>query len=98
MITLLVLQLVCGIAAMTIGRSKNRTAVGSFALGAVLGLTGVLVVAVLPRANPKPRPGMVTVKCPHCSTFQDTPADNVDFECWRCPEYTRVITARVHTT
>ncbi|WP_155766597.1 hypothetical protein [Mycobacterium colombiense] len=76
--------LVCGVIAAAIGQSKDRGVFGSFLLGALLGLIGIVIVAILPSGIPKPPPGMRPVRCPRCNTVQNIPEGARSFECWQC--------------
>jgi hypothetical protein len=44
--------LVCGLIGAAIGSSKNRNARGGFLFGAVFGVFGIIIVAVLPNGPP----------------------------------------------
>ncbi|BBY08175.1 hypothetical protein [Mycobacterium noviomagense] len=76
--------LICGAIAAVIGSAKNRSVLGSFLLGAFLGLIGVLIVAVVPKLPPEPPPGMRAVQCPRCNAVQNLPLGLSNFECWQC--------------
>ena len=86
----LTLWLVCGGIAAIIGQRKNFNVVHSFALGAVLGVVGVFIVAVQ-RANlPTPPPGMRALRCPRCNAVQNVPEGQPTFECWQCKQVSSV--------
>ncbi len=80
----LIALFVCGLIAAAIGSAKNRNVLGSFLLGALLGLLGIFIVGVLPKEAPKPPPGMRAVQCLRCNTVQNVPDDQTTFECWQC--------------
>jgi hypothetical protein len=75
---------VCGVIVGAIGSAKNRSVFGSFLLGGVLGLIGIVIVGVLPKAAPKPPPGMRAVQCLRCNALQNVPDSQTTFECWQC--------------
>jgi hypothetical protein len=50
----------------------------------VLGLIGIVIVGVLPKAAPKPPPGMRAVQCLRCNALQNVPDSQTTFECWQC--------------
>lgn len=82
--TIVVILLVCGVIAAAIGRSKNRSILGSFLLGALLSVVGIVIVAVLPNGIAKPPPGMRPVRCPRCNMVQNIPEGDSTYECWQC--------------
>ncbi|ETZ58189.1 hypothetical protein L838_0010 [Mycobacterium avium MAV_120709_2344] len=53
---MLAASLICGLIAAAIGHSKNRGILGSFLLGALLNVIGIVVVAMLPSGVPKAPP------------------------------------------
>ena len=58
---------------------------GLFALGALLGVIGIVIVLFLPAELPKAPNGMLAVKCPRCTTVQNVRLGLGDtFECWQC--------------
>lgn len=73
--------IICIIAAIIIGNAKGRPPADSFMFGAVLGLIGVILVAVLPAPAPH---GMRKVKCPRCDANQNIPEDDEQYACWQC--------------
>jgi phage FluMu protein Com len=88
--TFLTVWLICGGVAAVIGQKKNFNVAHSFALGAVLGVIGVFIVAVQ-RANlPKPPPGMRALRCPRCNAVQNIPEGQPTFECWQCKQASSV--------
>ena len=76
--------LICGGIAAVIGSAKNHSILGSFLLGAFLGVIGIIIVAVQPKQPPKPPPGMRVVQCPRCNAVQNIPDSQTTFECWQC--------------
>lgn len=91
-----VFLLVCGVIAAAIGHSKNRGILGSFLLGALLGVIGVVVVAVLPSGVPKAPPGMRVVRCQTCNAVQNIPDADTTFECWQCKNVSKAPDTRRH--
>lgn len=87
---LIVVMLIFGTIAAAIGQKKNQPVGGSFALGALLGFIGVIIVICQkPGLPPAPR-GMQAVKCPRCNALQNIPADATSFECWQCKYVARM--------
>jgi hypothetical protein len=82
--TVIVIALICGAIAAVIGQKKNFNVGHSFLLGAVLGVIGILIVAVQRPNLPKPPPGMSAVRCPRCNAVQNIPDGQATFECWQC--------------
>jgi hypothetical protein len=56
----------------------------SFALGALLGIIGLIIVIVQRPGLPKAPPGMRAVKCPRCNTIQNIPEMEPEYVCWQC--------------
>lgn len=81
---LLVVWVLCGIASAVIANAKNRSAFGWFILGLLLGVLGLLIIAVLPQQAPLPPLGMRRVNCVRCTAVQNVPASDTTFECWQC--------------
>lgn len=77
---------VCGLIAGFIGSSKNRSGFGSFLLGFLLGVIGIIIVAVLPSGTPPAPIGMLTARCQRCNAVQNVPAADPTFECWQCKQ------------
>jgi hypothetical protein len=92
--SLVVFWLFCGGITAGIGSAKNRSVGQSLALGLLLGIVGVFIVAVLPKEPPKPPPGMVVVQCPRCNAVQNIPHGQTTFECWQCKLVSNVVGAR----
>ncbi len=88
----LTVWLICGGIAAIIGQKKNFNVAHSFLLGAVLGLIGVLIVAVQRPNLPKPPPGMRAQRCPRCNAVQNIPEGQPKFECWQCKQVSSAIT------
>jgi hypothetical protein len=87
---------ICGVIAGAIGYGKNRSILGSFLLGALLGVIGIVVVAVLPKGAPKPPQGMRPVRCPRCNAVQNIPEGDGEFECWQCKTTSKAPEGRWH--
>jgi hypothetical protein len=81
---IVVVMLACGGIAAVIARAKNHSVLGPFVLGALLGIIGILIVAVQPSGLPTAPPGMRAVKCVKCSAVQNIPEDQTAFGCWQC--------------
>ncbi|GAB4915501.1 hypothetical protein MAHJHV54_34700 [Mycobacterium avium subsp. hominissuis] len=81
---MLAASLICGLIAAAIGHSKNRGILGSFLLGALLNVIGIVVVAMLPSGVPKAPPGLRAVRCQNCNAVQNIPEADTTFECWQC--------------
>jgi hypothetical protein len=82
--TLIVILLIFGAITAAIGQKKNLPVGQSFALGALLGIIGVVIVIVQRPGLPKAPPGMRAVKCPRCSTIQNIPETDPEYVCWQC--------------
>ena len=72
---------VCGVISTAIGTGKGRSGVGSFLWGFLLGVIGIIVVAVLPPGTPA---GMRPVTCSRCNARQNIKVGDLDYECWQC--------------
>ncbi|MFL0289325.1 hypothetical protein ACJH6H_29320 [Mycobacterium sp. SMC-21] len=81
---LLVIWVLCGIASAVIAGSKNRSRLGWFVLGLLLGVIGLVIIAVLPRQAPLAPLGMRSVSCVRCNAVQNVPKSDAEFECWQC--------------
>jgi hypothetical protein len=66
MSSFIVVWLICTIITMLIGRKKNIDMVGSFVMGALRGLIGIVIMLFLPTELPKAPKGMIAVKCSRC--------------------------------
>lgn len=87
---------VCGVIAAAIASAKNRSMLGWFLLGALLGLIGVLIVALLP-SEPPPAPlGMRMVRCTRCNAVQNIAIRDSAFECWQCKHSNEVAVIERH--
>lgn len=64
----------CGIVAACIAHVKHRSVIGWFFLGMLLGLIGILIVALLPSAAPGPPRGMRREYCKRCNAMQNVSA------------------------
>ncbi|WP_418002164.1 hypothetical protein ACNO8X_18370 [Mycobacterium sp. PDNC021] len=81
---LLVIWLLCGIGSAVIAGSKNRSAFGWFVLGLLLGVFGLVIIAVLPRQAPLAPLGMRSATCLRCNAVQNVPSNDTTYECWQC--------------
>ena len=82
--TVVFVALVCGLITMLIGQKKNMGLFGSFIIGALLGLIGIVIMLFLPTQLPKAPKGMYAAKCCRCSAVQNLPIRQAEFECWQC--------------
>jgi hypothetical protein len=78
---IIIVWVICGIVAAKLGEAKNRSFGESFAIGLILGVFGVVIVALLPPGVPT---GMRAVMCPRCNTMQNISGGQSEYECWRC--------------
>jgi hypothetical protein len=99
-VTFIVIWLGCAVIAALIGQSKNRSVVGSFLLGLILGLIGIVIIALMPKKAaplgyytppapvvPAAPPGMRPVQCPRCNAAQNIPVADTSYECWQCKTF-----------
>lgn len=82
--TTIVILAICGAITAAIGQKKNLPTGQSFALGALLGIIGIIIVLVQKPGLPTAPPGMRAVKCPRCNTIQNIPESQPVYECWQC--------------
>jgi hypothetical protein len=80
-VVIVVIWVICGIVAVMIGQPKGFSTGESLALGLILGVFGVAIVALLP---PRPPAGLQAAKCPRCNAVQNVRFDQESFECWQC--------------
>ena len=80
----IVVMLICGGISAAIGTSKNHNGLLSFLAGAVLGIIGIVIVAVAPRGKPPAPAGMRSVQCLRCNAVQNIPVSGTGFTCWQC--------------
>lgn len=76
-----VIALICGTIALLIGRKKGTNPLIAFALGALLGVFGIVGVLLLP-SEAKGQPGTYAAKCVRCGAKQNVAQP--EFECWQC--------------
>jgi hypothetical protein len=81
---IIVICLICGAIAAAIGQKKNLGTGESFALGAILGVIGIVIVLIQKPGLPPAPAGMRAVKCPRCNTVQNIPRSDTGYECWQC--------------
>lgn len=67
---LVIVWLVCGGVAVAVGHARGRDALSSFLWGALLGVIGVIVVAVV---DPSAPDGLERLRCPRCDIKQNVP-------------------------
>ena len=72
-----------GIAAL-IGQRKNLGVGGSFALGGLLGIIGVIIVICQKSGLPPAPAGTRAVKCPRCNVVQNIALAAPSYDCWQC--------------
>jgi len=82
--TIIVICLILGAITAAIGQKKNLPVGQSFALGALLGIFGAIIVICQRPGLPKAPPGMRAVKCPRCNTIQNVPEAQPEYVCWQC--------------
>jgi DNA-directed RNA polymerase subunit RPC12/RpoP len=82
--TIIVICLIFGAVTAAIGQKKNLPVGQSFALGALLGIFGAIIVICQRPGLPKAPSGMRAVKCPRCNTIQNVPETQPEYVCWRC--------------
>ena len=82
--TLIVICLIFAAITAAVGQIKNLPVGQSFALGALLGIIGLIIVIVQRPGLPKAPPGMRAVKCPRCNTIQNIPEMKPEYLCWQC--------------
>ena len=92
--SLIVIGLICGIITMLIGQKKNIDTFGSFVIGALLGVIGIVIMHFLRTELPKAPKGMIAVKCSRCRTVQNVMMKQPTFECWQCKTVETVIQGR----
>jgi ribosomal protein S27AE len=76
--------LICGVIAAVISDRKNNGAGSGFALGALLGIIGVIIVACQKASLPPAPAGMRALKCPRCNAVQNIPIAATSLDCWQC--------------
>jgi DNA-directed RNA polymerase subunit RPC12/RpoP len=82
--TIIVICLILGAVTAAIGQKKNLPVGQSFALGALLGIFGAIIVICQRPGLPKAPSGMRAVKCPRCNTIQNVPETQPEYVCWQC--------------
>lgn len=81
----IVVWVICGVITLLIGQKKNINPVGSFLMGGLLGLIGIVIMLLLPAELPKAPLGFLACKCTRCRTVQNVPMGRgEEFECWQC--------------
>ncbi|WP_420386241.1 zinc ribbon domain-containing protein [Roseivirga sp.] len=61
----LILWFICGVVASLITRSRGRSEIGGFFLGALLGPLGIIVALVVPKDPSK----LGYTECPYCAEY-----------------------------
>jgi DNA-directed RNA polymerase subunit RPC12/RpoP len=84
LVTTIIILLIFGAITAAIGQRKNLPLGGSFALGALLGIIGLIIVIFQKPGLPTAPPGMRAVKCSRCNTIQNIPETQPEYECWQC--------------
>ena len=82
-----ILGVVCGLISAVIASKKNRSALGFFFLGLLLGVFGIVGAAIAQPATPSDPPappGLTAAVCPRCNARQNVPAGQPNFDCWQC--------------
>jgi uncharacterized membrane protein YeaQ/YmgE (transglycosylase-associated protein family) len=80
-----IILLVCGIIAAVIGQARGSGAVMSFLFGAIFGLIGIALLAVLPAGRTSGAEwGGRRIKCTCCGARQDIAIEDKRFDCRRC--------------
>jgi hypothetical protein len=77
----LVSCVVCALVCAGIASSKNRSTIGFFFAGLILGVIGLVLCLTAPQDAPK---GMRVFKCPRCNAQTNIPANSETVECWQC--------------
>jgi len=80
---LVLLWVICAIAAGAITNAKGRGWLPGLIGGGLLGIFGVIVAAFMRPGSTAP-PGMESAVCPRCNAEQNVPIGDRSFECWRC--------------
>jgi hypothetical protein len=81
---LLFVGLICGGICAVIAAQKNLSPGNGFAWGFLLGVVGIIVVAIRPAGLPKAPSGMRSVKCLRCNAVQNVPVSQPRWKCWQC--------------
>lgn len=82
--TVLVMSVICAGIGAAISNSNNRGVGEGIALGALLGIIGVIIAVCLKKQLPEAPAGMFATKCPRCNAIQNVPAGQPEYECWQC--------------
>jgi hypothetical protein len=85
-IWVIVVSAVCGAIGYNMAWRKNRPGVEGLLWGALLGVIGVIVVALLPAGPPRAPAGANALACPRCNAPQNVPKGVPTFECWQCKQ------------
>ena len=88
-VVIAVVQFACGWIAAEIAARKDRSFVGFFFVGALLGLIGVLIAAVI-SGTPSAPAGMRAITCPRCNARQNIDRNRAAFDCWQCKTHISV--------
>jgi hypothetical protein len=79
-----IVWLICAVIGAVISDRKNLGAGSGFALGGLLGILGVIIVACQKPGLPPAPAGMRSVKCTRCNAVQNVHPSQTQFECWQC--------------
>ena len=82
--TIVVAALFCAVISAAIAQHKNLDMPKSFALGALLGVLGIIIVLIRKPGLPKAPAGMRAVQCPRCNTVLNIPRDDTSYDCYQC--------------
>jgi hypothetical protein len=76
-----VVLVMCGAIAGAVAHRKQLGFGKFFVLGFLLGIFGILWAVLIPPGAPA---GMRSVTCRRCSTRQNIPESQSEFQCWQC--------------
>lgn len=83
-ILLVVVWLISAFVAAIISDRKHTGAATGFLMGLILGVFGILIVALWKPGMPPAPGGMRAVKCPRCNAIQNVGLEAPTFDCWQC--------------
>lgn len=85
MISLFVNGVIFGSIGAAVGHRKGFGATTGAIFGIVLGIIGVIVLAVM-KSEPSPPKGMRFIRCPRCNADQNVDDSAATAECWQCEQ------------